>query len=139
MIILLNENYLDEYYNLIKQLVSNINYDKKKLIDYYRNNNKKIYLLVKDNKIVGTGSLLIEKKIYHNFRNVSHLEDIVIDSNFRGKKYGKELINNLVDISYNDFNCYKVILNCSKKNIKFYEKCDFLNKNVEMVKYNKIE
>ena len=92
MIILLNENYLDEYYNLIKQLVSNINYDKKKLIDYYRNNNKKIYLLVKDNKIVGTGSLLIEKKIYHNF-----------------------------------------------KNIKFYEKCDFLNKNVEMVKYNKIE
>lgn len=139
MIILLNENYLDDYYNLIKQLVSDINYDKKKLLDYFKSNNKKIYLLIKDNKIVGTGSLLIEKKIYHNFRNVSHIEDIVIDSNFRGKKYGKELIKNLVDISYNDFNCYKVILNCSSKNIKFYEKCGFSNKNVEMVKYNKID
>ena len=139
MIILLNEKYLDDYYNLIKQLVSDINYDKKKLFDYFKNNNKKIYLLVKDNKIVGTGSLLIEKKIYHNFRNVSHIEDIVIDSNYRGKKYGKELINNLIDISYNDFNCYKVILNCSNKNIKFYEKCGFSNKNVEMVKYDKIE
>ena len=139
MIILLNENYLDDYYNLIKQLVSDINYDKKKLLDYFKSNNKKIYLLIKDNKIVGTGSLLIEKKIYHNFRNVSHIEDIVIDSNFRGKKYGKELIKNLVDISYNDFNCYKVILNCFCKNIKFYEKCGFSNKNVEMVKYNKID
>ena len=30
-------------------------------------------------------------------------------------------------------NCYKIILNCSEKNIKFYEKCGFELKEVQMV------
>jgi glucosamine-phosphate N-acetyltransferase len=31
--------------------------------------------------------------------------------------------------------CYKIILNCEEKNIKFYEKCGFKYKNVEMSCY----
>jgi glucosamine-phosphate N-acetyltransferase len=31
--------------------------------------------------------------------------------------------------------CYKIILDCSEKNVQFYEKCGFKKKEVEMVWY----
>lgn len=31
--------------------------------------------------------------------------------------------------------CYKIILDCSQKNIPFYEKCGFSHKEYEMVLY----
>ena len=55
--------------------------------------NKYIYFISDNNVIVGTGSVLIEKKIIHGFQSVAHIEDIVIDQKHRGKKYGKHLLN----------------------------------------------
>ena len=98
--------------------------------------NTKIYVIrnISANKIVATGSVFLEKKFIHNLGSVAHIEDVVVLENYRGKGFGKSIINKLVE--YAKLNkCYKVILNCSDGNIKFYEKSEFIKKEVEMVQY----
>ena len=100
------------------------------------NNNHQIYVLVdsSSNNIIASGTLLIENKIIHNISKVAHIEDIVADSKFRGKGYGKMMIEYLIDKA-KEHQVYKIILNCSDDNIKFYEKCGFELKNNQMAKY----
>ena len=123
------------YKNLINQLTIVNDFSKEDFENYLNETRyKKIFLIIVDDNIVGTGTVLIERKISRDFKNVGHLEDIVIDEKYRGKGYGKELI--LYLISYcKENNCYKIILNCEEKNKKFYEKSGFINKNLEMSYY----
>ena len=100
------------------------------------NNNHQIYVLIdpSSNNIIASGTLLIENKIIHNMGKVAHIEDIVADNNFRGKGYGKMMIEYLIDKA-KEHQVYKIILNCSDENIKFYEKCGFELKSNQMAKY----
>ena len=124
--------------NLLKQL-SYLDFENIPFMEYKNfinnlNNNHQIIVLEFDNKIIGTGTILIEKKIIHNFGLVAHIEDVVIDHNFRGNNFGKKLIYELIKIA-KDNNCYKIILDCNQDNINFYEKCGFKHKEYEMVLY----
>jgi glucosamine-phosphate N-acetyltransferase len=99
------------------------------------NNNHQIYVLVdSSNNIIASGTLLIENKIIHNISKVAHIEDIVTDNKFRGKGYGKMMIEYLIEKA-KEHQVYKIILNCSDDNIKFYEKCGFELKSNQMAKY----
>jgi len=98
------------------------------------NNNKYTYLMKDNDTIVGIGTLLIEKKVIHGFKSVGHIEDIVVDTNYRGRKYGKHLIHYLLDMARSKY-CFKVILDCSSENQGFYEACGFSNKGVCMGYY----
>ena len=99
------------------------------------NNNHQIYVLVdSSNNIIASGTLLIENKIIHNISKVAHIEDIVTDSKFRGNGYGKMMIEYLIEKA-KDHQVYKIILNCSDINIKFYEICGFELKSNQMAKY----
>lgn len=94
-----------------------------------------LVVLLKNTKtIIGTGSIFIEPKFIHGYKNVGHLEDIVIHKKYRNLGLGKLLVENLTSIG-KIMNCYKIILNCSKENTIFYEKNGFNNKNVEMSLY----
>lgn len=98
------------------------------------NDNHHIYLYIKDNKVVGIITLLIENKLIHSGLSVAHIEDLVVDKNYAHKGIGTELIKyclKKIDI----LKCYKVILDCKKELIPFYEKLGFENKNVQMSKY----
>jgi glucosamine-phosphate N-acetyltransferase len=87
-----------------------------------------------DCAIIGIGTIFIEKKIIHSFGKVGHIEDIVIAKSYRGVGLGKILINYLVNYG-KEKGCYKVILNCSAENIKFYEKCGLSLKANQMAIY----
>lgn len=84
-------------------------------------------------KIAVAGTVVIEKKIIHDWQCVWHIEDIVVSSNYRGLWLWEHLISILKDIS--NKNCYKVILDCDKKNLWFYEKCWLEEKSLWMAKY----
>ena len=84
--------------------------------------------------IVDAGSLFIEKKFIHNLSSVGHIEDIVVDKDYRGLGLGKSIMDHLISVA-KDNKCYKVILNCNKDNIEFYNKCGFKEKETEMVLY----
>ena len=77
-----------------------------------------------DGKITGTAMLLIQPNLSHQGRPVGHIENVVTDAAVRGKGIGRELIRYLVDFACGK-GCYKVILNCTEDNAKFYEKCGF--------------
>ncbi|TDL20321.1 acyl-CoA N-acyltransferase [Rickenella mellea] len=85
-------------------------------------------------RIVGVGTVLIERKFLRGLGSVGHIEDIAVDKQQQGKKIGLRIIHALTYIS--ELNgCYKTILNCSNDNIPFYEKCGYEKKENEMAKY----
>ncbi|KAJ7621259.1 acyl-CoA N-acyltransferase [Roridomyces roridus] len=88
----------------------------------------------KTDKIVGAGSLFVERKFLHGLSSVGHIEDIAVDKQQQGKKLGLRIIQALTHISESG-GCYKTILNCSDDNIPFYVKCGFQRKENEMAKY----
>ena len=88
----------------------------------------------KNNKITGCGTIVIEKKYIHKLGSVGHIEDIVIDKEYRKYGLGKDLISYLVEYGKKN-GCYKILLTCSEKNIGFYEKCGFKVKDVSMSLY----
>lgn len=100
------------------------------------NENHCVFVLFDEtiNKILGSATVLIEQKLIHNMGKVGHVEDVVVDSDIRGKGIGKLLISHVVDYC-KEKNCYKVILDCADNNIAFYEKCGFIKKGNEMAKY----
>jgi len=126
-----NENDFDVMKKLIGQLSIVSDYSKEQFKNFLDKNNKKIFIFEMNNNIIGTGSLIFESKISHDFKNVAHLEDIIVDKNFRGKGYGKYIINYLINYAKNN-NCYKVILNTDENNLKFYKKCGLKKTNIEM-------
>lgn len=93
--------------------------------------NQYFVVAVEGDQVVGTGSILIEGKFIHNGGFVGHLEDICIDKNYCGKGVGREIINKLVEYA-KLYDCYKIILECSNKNVPFYKKCGFREHGVTM-------
>lgn len=83
------------------------------------------------NKVVACGMLVIERKLIHERGLVGHIEDIAVASDQQGLSLGKHLIQALSSIARNS-GCYKVILDCDEKNVKFYEKCGYRRAGVEM-------
>ncbi|AAW44088.2 hypothetical protein CNF03220 [Cryptococcus deneoformans JEC21] len=86
------------------------------------------------NQVVACGSVIIERKFVRNAGLVGHIEDIAVSQSMQGRKLGMKIINTLVDIGLAR-GCYKIILDCSEKNIPFYEKCGFKQKEFQMVRY----
>ena len=93
-----------------------------------------VYVIEDQGRIIATGTLLLEPKFIHHCGLVGHIEDIVVDDNYRGKHLGLKLIQHLVEVA-EAAKCYKVILDCNETNIPFYERCGFQAKEVEMVLY----
>ncbi|POW00774.1 hypothetical protein PSHT_12867, partial [Puccinia striiformis] len=87
-----------------------------------------------DDKLVASGTLLLEHKFLRACGSVGHIEDIVVDPEVRGKNLGKQIITALTQTSER-LGAYKTILDCNKDNIPFYEKCGFQHKEYEMVRY----
>jgi len=87
-----------------------------------------------NNKIVGTGALIVERKFIHNLGLVGHIEDIAVAKDQQGKKLGLRIIQAL-DFIAEKVGCYKSILDCSDANEGFYVKCGFRRAGLEMAHY----
>lgn len=77
-----------------------------------------------DGKIVGATTLIIEPKFIHNGGVVGHIEDVVVNKDFQGKKIGEKIMRYLIEIAKNR-GCYKTILDCTDDVKPFYEKLGF--------------
>lgn len=131
------QDYYKGFLNLLEQLTTvdanNITYDD--FIKHLKKIKSKVFVMEDgEGKIIGTMTLLIEEKFIHKLSSVGHIEDVVVNDEYRGKGLGKMLIDYGVKYA-KDNGCYKIILNCAEKNIAFYEKCGFKSKNVEMSLY----
>jgi glucosamine-phosphate N-acetyltransferase len=135
------EDYNKGYLFLLKQLtdIENLNEEKfqKRFKELQLEKNVYFIIVLEDiikKRIIGTGTIFLEKKIVHGAGLCGHIEDVVIDENYRGKKLGQRIVEHLIYLAKKN-HCYKIILNCSEKNISFYEKCGFKKKEFQMVFY----
>lgn len=129
-------DYNKQYFELLSQLTvcNQISQDKFKNIIDNLNSNHKIIVYEENNKILASGTLLIEQKIIRNCGKVGHIEDIVVDKSLNGKGIGKLLIEKLKQYA-KEQGCYKIILDCRNEVVGFYEKCGFNKKEEQMVLY----
>eukprot|EP00285_Hemiselmis_virescens_P000928 CAMPEP_0173415232 /NCGR_PEP_ID=MMETSP1356-20130122/84752_1 /TAXON_ID=77927 ORGANISM="Hemiselmis virescens, Strain PCC157" /NCGR_SAMPLE_ID=MMETSP1356 /ASSEMBLY_ACC=CAM_ASM_000847 /LENGTH=170 /DNA_ID=CAMNT_0014377467 /DNA_START=188 /DNA_END=700 /DNA_ORIENTATION=- len=86
------------------------------------------------NKIVAAATLLAEHKFIRGCGLVGHVEDVVVDKIARGKSLGLKVIEHLKDVAIK-IGCYKLILDCSQDNVKFYERCGLKVKELQMAIY----
>ena len=133
----LNEQYLD----LLSNLYEKMNYDSypfSQIEEFYQHLNEHHYILVIEDSdediIVGTGTIIIEPKISHNFGLVGHIEDVIVHPHYQRLGIGKVIVEKLVSYAKSK-DCYKCILDCVNDKIPFYEKCNFIRKGVEMSYY----
>jgi len=105
---------------------SNISRDKAEEVfnKIMRNSDHVIAVAITDDKVVGAATLFIEPKFIHNGGNVGHIEDVVVDKNYQGKKIGEKIIKYLLEEAKTN-GCYKTILDCSDEVKPFYEKLGF--------------
>lgn len=132
----LNENDWDKgYFDLLKQLTEAKELDKDRFKEILKNIEKTaeiyIYEDVIKGKIIASATLMIEQKFIRNGGKVGHLEDVVVDVQYRGLSLGKELISKIINLA-SEKGCYKLIGNCNSNLIGFYEKNGFSNKGIQI-------
>ena len=129
----ISEKEYDSVYRLLQELTEVGEYNKSRFIKCIEKlpTNIHMFCICEDAIVIGIGTIIIEQKIIHNFSKVGHIEDIVIDSNYNGRGYGKNLIYFLTNFA-KEAGCYKVILDCSEHVRGFYKKCGYMEKNTSM-------
>jgi glucosamine-phosphate N-acetyltransferase len=126
---------VDDYYRGFLQVLEQLTIVNSDSISYedfkkqFNKHNSDIYVIhdTHNNKIVGTGSIYMEHKFIHKLGTVGHIEDVVIDKEYRNMKLGKQLIDKLVNIGKTN-GCYKIVLYCDFETTSFYEYNGFTNK-----------
>jgi glucosamine-phosphate N-acetyltransferase len=96
-----------------------------KIFDKIENNlDHIIAVALKEGKVVGAATLLLESKFIHTGGIVGHIEDVVVDKNYQGQKIGEKIIKYLLEFAKTK-GCYKTILDCVDDVKPFYEKLGF--------------
>ncbi|KAJ9614247.1 Glucosamine-phosphate N-acetyltransferase-like protein [Cladophialophora chaetospira] len=88
-----------------------------------------------EGRIVGTGSLIAEKKFIHDRGICGHIEEVSIAKDQQGKKLGQKMLAALDSVAIN-LGCYKTILDCGPEKEPFYVKCKYHNSGCEMSHYH---
>ena len=122
------------YLELLSQLTDTPFLTREEFNKILQNINSEIYVIEKDNKIVASGTLLIEKKIIHKGGLVGHMEDIVVDKSNRGDKLGQKIVHFLINKA-KEKGCYKIIADCKDELLPFYQKTGYEKKGIQIAYY----
>jgi len=93
--------------------------------------NSEIWIIENEDKIIAAATIIFEYKFIFDISCLAHIEDVIVDINYRRKGYGKILINHLKEIAKSN-NCYKLTLDCNDTNVNFYNACDFEKRGNQM-------
>lgn len=128
------KNYLDLINNFTKD-ITKISFIRFKNLFLNQMINEDIFIYEENNKIIGNIKIIKEQKFHNNFMYILHIEDLIVDKNYRRKGIATKLINYV--LKYKTNNCYKIVLNCNNELLQFYEKFNFNKKGIEMCYYFK--
>tara|TARA_B100001027_G_scaffold128844_1_gene89047 strand:+ start:248 stop:670 length:423 start_codon:yes stop_codon:yes gene_type:complete len=118
--------------NQLKQIdIDSIDKDKA-WSDFINNTGSNSVVGLCNDKIVAYGSVVVENKVRGEV--AGHIEDIVVDSEVRGKMIGVSLIKELIKVAKNK-GCYRITLFCKETLVNFYGRNGFEVNNVVMKKY----
>ena len=131
----LNTEFIDQ--SFIETISSfkpfNLSVDEAKILFQSLPENITVFVIKHWNKIIASGTVIIEQKFIHNGGKVAHIEDVIVHPNYRGSGAGKLLVEKLLEEAKKK-GCYKTILNCDDKVVGFYEKLGFKKCSLQMRK-----
>ena len=76
---------------------------------------------LEESRIIGTASLFIEQKFIRGGALVGHLEEVVVDTDYRRLGISRLIIKKLLEVAKQK-GCYKVIGTCPSELLPFYRK-----------------
>ena len=122
---------VDEVLSILKSTFkSYLHVRKEQLINSLSSANLFPYVAIYEGEIIGTATLIIYKRLSDGLTAV--IEDVAICETRQGMGLGKIIINELIKNAY-ELGCFKLIAECKKDRIKFYEKSG-LHSNSYIVK-----
>jgi len=86
-----------------------------------------IFVVVdEDNRstVVGTITVLLEKKFIHRGGVVGHIEDVAVHHDYQKEGVGSKLVNHAIEFCKSN-GCYKIILDCRETLCSYYERFGF--------------
>jgi glucosamine-phosphate N-acetyltransferase len=91
----------------------------------------KTFVAYQGEHLVGTASLLIERKFIHNGGCLAHIEDVVVRADYRGQDVGSKLLAHC-EQEARRADCYRMVLHCTQAARGFYERGNFVAHGLEM-------
>jgi len=128
------EDYDKNYLELLKQLTIVGDISKEKYEATFDKIGAEVWVVEFEGKIIASVSLLLEQKVIHECGIVGHLEDVVVDKDYRKYGLGKFIIDKIIKIA-NERGCYKLIGDCKSELLGFYQKNGFESKCVQISIY----
>jgi glucosamine-phosphate N-acetyltransferase len=127
-------DYDKNYLELLKQLTAVGDISREKYETAFDKMGAQVWVVEFEGKIIASVSLLLEQKIIHECGIVGHLEDVVVDRDYRKYGLGKFIIERIIKIA-RERGCYKLIGDCKSELLGFYEKNGFESKCVQISIY----
>ena len=127
-------DYDKNYLELLKQLTTVGDISKEKYETTFDKIGAQVWVVEFEGKIIASVSLLLEQKVIHECGIVGHLEDVVVDKDYRKYGLGKFIIERIIKIA-KERGCYKLIGDCKSELLEFYEKNGFESKCVQISIY----
>jgi glucosamine-phosphate N-acetyltransferase len=127
-------DYDKNYLELLKQLTTVGDISKEKYETTFDKIGAQVWVVEFEEKIIASVSLLLEQKVIHECGIVGHLEDVVVDRDYRKYGLGKFIIERIIKIA-RERGCYKLIGDCKSELLGFYEKNGFESKCVQISIY----
>ena len=90
-----------------------------------------IYVARLNNNIIGSIKVFYEQKFINNCALYAHIEDVIVDENYRHLKIGSQLLD-YVKKKAIEKDCFKCTLVCSDEVSKFYVNNQFEKRGINM-------
>ena len=87
------------------------------------------YVARRDGRVIGTASLLVERKFIHRGGLVGHVEDVAVHQGYQRQGIGTALVAHATQEA-KKLGCYKVILNCFEHLVPFYSRIGYHRQDV---------
>ncbi len=121
----------EQYYPLINEFraTSFTKEDFEQYIDALPSNIS-IYVLVVEDQIVSTTTVMYEPKLIFDRCTFAHVEDVCTLKQHQGKGYGSKLLQHVI-ADAKTRGCYKITLVCNETVLPFYLKNNFEKRGVQ--------
>ena len=130
----LEKNDYKNYLNLMNQfrpIQQNLDFDSFSNIYDQIFKSSEIYVALIEKNIIGSITVIYEQKFINNFALYAHIEDLIVDENFRNNKIGSKLLNYVKKKAF-EKNCFKCTIVCNKDVANFYFKNNFEDRGLNM-------
>jgi glucosamine-phosphate N-acetyltransferase len=105
--------------------------DAEEILSERRQAGIRTYVARAGDEVVGTASLLMERKFIHGGGRVGHIEDVAVRRGFQKQGIGAALVRHATEQA-RQLGCYKVILSCFEQVAPFYEELGFRRHDIGM-------